>query len=152
MTIKPEIPGMKLHNIRAQYIGVSCLLSQKLICFVPPKKHYVVLGQLLRFYLDRRIRLVKVHRAICFDSFPYVAWYIANNTEKLKKFNYDNVKEAVYKLMNNALYGKMIEIAARRTNIILSNYIEMARKLAEKPHCSTSECTIAMWRRRRSKE
>ena len=70
MTIEPEINGDKQHNLRAQYFGVSCPYSRKLICSFLPKNHYVVLGQLLRFYLDRGKRLIKVHRAIRSKSLP----------------------------------------------------------------------------------
>ena len=81
------------------------------------------------------MRLVKVHRAIRFNSSPYVAGYIGNNTEKRKQFKHDDVKKALYKLMNNAPYGNTIENVARRTDIRLLNDMEKARKLAEKPHC-----------------
>ena len=135
MTIEPEITGEKQHNLRAQYFGATCPFSRKLICSFLPKKHYVVLGQLLRLYLDRGMKLVKVHRAIRFNSSPYVASYIANNTEKRKQFKHDDVKKAFYKLMNNAPYGKTIENVARRTDIRLLNDMEKARRLAEKPHC-----------------
>ena len=64
MTIVLEITGVKKHNPHAQYFGAACPYSRKLICSFLPKKHYVVLGQLLRFYLDRGMRQVKVHRAI----------------------------------------------------------------------------------------
>ena len=80
MTIEPEITGEKQHNLRAQYIGAACPYNRKLICSFFPKKLYVVVSQLLRFYLDRGMRIVKVHRAILFTSSPYVASYIANNT------------------------------------------------------------------------
>ena len=53
MTIEPEITGEKQHNLLAQYFGDACPYSRKLICSFLPNKHYVVLGQLLRFYLDR---------------------------------------------------------------------------------------------------
>ena len=86
MTIEPEITGEKQHNLLAQYYGAACPFSRKLICSFFPKKHYVVLGQLLRFYLDRGMRLVKVPRVIRFNSSPYVASYITNNTEKRKQF------------------------------------------------------------------
>ena len=82
MNIEPEITGEKQHNLRAQYFGAACPYSRKLICSFLPKKHYVVLSQLLRFYLDRGMRLVKLHRAIRFKFSPYVASYIANNTAK----------------------------------------------------------------------
>ena len=104
MTIEPEITGEKQHNLRAQYFGAACPNSRKLICSFLPKKHNVVLGQLLRFYLDRGMRLVKVHRAIRYKSSPYVASDIAINTAKRQQFKHDNVKKAFYKLMNNAPY------------------------------------------------
>ena len=94
-----------------------------------------MLGQLLRFYFERRMRLVKLHRAIRFKSSPYVASYIANNTAKRQQFKHDQVKTAFYKLMNNALYGKTIENVAWRTDIGLLNDMEKAQRLAEKPHC-----------------
>ena len=135
MTIEPEITVEKQHNLRAQYFGAACPFSRKLICSFLSNKHYGVLGQLLRFYLDRGMRLVKVQRAIRFNSSSYVAGYIANNTEKRKQFNHDDVKKAFYKLMNTAPYGKTIENVARRTDIRLLNDMVKARKLAEKPHC-----------------
>ena len=73
MSIEPEITGVKQHNLRTQYFGAACPFSQKLICSFLPKKHYVVLGQLLRFYLDRGMRLLKVYRAIRLNSSPHVA-------------------------------------------------------------------------------
>ena len=73
MIINSEISGKNQNNLRAQYFEATCPFSRKLICSILSKKHYVVLGQLLRFYLDRVMRLVKVHRAISFNSSPYVA-------------------------------------------------------------------------------
>ena len=135
MTIEPEITGKKQDNLRAQYFGAACPFSRKLVCSFLPKKHYVVLGQLLRFYLDRGVKLTKVHRAIRFNSSPYVASYISNNTDKRKLFKHDDVKKSYYKLMNNVPYEKMIENAGRRSDIRLLNDMEKARRLAEKPHC-----------------
>ena len=151
MTIEPEITGEKQHNLRAQYFKAACPFSRKLICSFLPKKQYVVLGQLLRLYLDRGMMLVNVHRAIRFNSLPYVAGYIANNTEKRKQFKHDDVKKAFYKLMNNATYGKTIENVARRTDIRLLNDLEKERKLAKKPHCVDFRVFEASWRRRRSR-
>ena len=135
LTIEPEIIGEKQHNLRAQYFGAACPYSRKLICFLFPKKHSVVLGQLLRFYRNRAMRLVKLHRAIRFKPSPYVSSYIANNTAKREDFNHDDVKKAFYKLMNNALYEKTIENVAQQIDICWLNEMESARRLAEKPHC-----------------
>ena len=135
MKIEPEITGEKQHNLRAQYFGAACPFRRKLICFFLLKKHYVVLGQLLQLYLGRKMRLVKVHRAIRFNLSPYVAGYIANNTEKRKQLKHDNVKKAFYKLMNNAPYWKTIENVARCTDIRLLNDMDKTRKFPEKQHC-----------------
>ena len=80
MTIELEITAEKQHNLRAQYFGAACPFSRKLISSFLSKKHYLVLGQLLRFHLDRGMKLLKVHRAIHFNSSPYVAGYTGNNT------------------------------------------------------------------------
>ena len=126
MTIELEITNEMQHNLRAQYFKAACPFSRKLICLFLPKKHYVVLGQLLRFNLDRGMKLLTAHRAIRFNSLPYVAGYIANNTEKRKKFKQNDVKKSFYKLMNNAPYGKTIENVARGTDIRLLKHGEGA--------------------------
>ena len=104
MTIDPEITGEKQHNLRTQYFKAACRFSGRLICSFLSKKHYVVLWQQLRFYLDRRMRLVKVHSAIRFNSSAHVAGYIKNNTTKRKQYKHDKVKNAFYKLINNTPY------------------------------------------------
>ena len=65
--------------------------------------HYVVLNLLFRFYLDCGMILVKLHQAIRSKSLTYVASYIANDTAQRQQFKHDNVKKAIYKIMNNAL-------------------------------------------------
>ena len=54
--------------------------------------------------------------------------------DEFPQFKHDDVKKAFYKVMNNAPYGKIIENVARGTDICLLNYMEKARRLAEKPH------------------
>ena len=151
MTIEPEITGEKQLNLRAQYFGAACPYSRKLICSFLPKKHYVVLGQLLRFYLDCGLRLVKVHRAIRFKSTSYVSSYIANNTEKRKTFKHDDVKIGFYKLMNNVPYGQTIENVARRTDIRLLNDMEKCGDWLKSRTVLTSACWMGRLRRLRSK-
>ena len=107
-----------------------------------------MLSLLLRFYVDRGIKLLKLNQAIRLKSSPYVASYIANNTAKRQQYNHDDVKKAFYKLMNNAPYGKSIENVARRTDFRLFNNIEKARKLAEKPNCVDFGVFDGHWRSR----
>ena len=82
MTITTETTGPKQHELRAKYFAAACPYSRKLICSFLPKKRYVVLGHMLRFYLDRGMKLTKVHRGIKFTATPYLAQFIDNNTNK----------------------------------------------------------------------
>ena len=92
-------------------------------------------GQLLQFYLDRNMKLVRVHRAIRFTASPYFEPYINNNTQKRLQCKRDKVARNFYKLMNNAPYSKTIENVAKQSDIRLVMEKDAARLPAEKPHC-----------------
>ena len=47
---------------------------------------------MLRFYLDREMKQIKVHRGIKFTENPYRSEYIDNNTNKRNQFKKDDVK------------------------------------------------------------
>ena len=135
MTIEATITGEKQHQLRAKYYGAACPFSRKLICSFLPKRKYVVHGHLLRFYLDRGMKLIKIHRAIRFTASPYFEPYINNNTQKRAQNKTNENDRNYYKLMNNAVFGKTIENVAKRSDIRLVTEEEKARQLAEKPHC-----------------
>ena len=93
MTITPETTGSKQHELRAKYFAAACPYSRKLIFLFLPKKQYVVLGHMLRFYLDRGMKRIKVHRGIKFTANPYLAQYIDNNTNKRNQYKKYDVKK-----------------------------------------------------------
>ena len=93
MNITPEITRPKHHELRAKYFTAACPYSRKLVCSFLPKKRYVVLGHMLRFYLDRGMKLTKIHRGIKFIANPYLAQFIDNNTNKRNQFKKDDVKK-----------------------------------------------------------
>ena len=135
MTIEAAITGEKQHELRSKYFGAACPFSRKLVCSFLPKRKYVVHGHLLRFYLDRGMKLVKIHRGISFTASPYFEPYIRNNSEMRALFKTDADLSNFYKLMNNSIYGKTIENVAKRSDIRLITEEDKARLLAEKPHC-----------------
>ena len=106
--IDAKITGEKQHLLRAKYFRAALPFSRKLVCLFLSKRKYVVHGHLLRFYLDREIKLVQVHRAIRFTATPYFKPYINNNTQNRRQCKNDKVKRNFYKLINNAPYGKTI--------------------------------------------
>ena len=127
--------GEKQHALRAKYLVSASPHSRKLVCSFLSKRRYTVLGHLLKFYLDRGMRLTKVHRAIRFSAAPYYKPYITHNTEQRNLFKDDPTLKDFYKLLNNAIYGKTIENVAKRSDVRLLNVMEKAKKLSEKPHC-----------------
>ena len=114
MSITLETTGPKQHEIIAKYFAAACPYSRKLICSFLPKKRYVVFGHMLRFYLDRGMKLIKMHRGIKFTATHYLAEYIENNNNNSNQFKKDDVEKNYYKLMNNSPYKTTIESAARR--------------------------------------
>lgn len=91
MTIEFKTTSEKQYNLRYQYFNPACPFSRNLINSILSKKHYVGLSRLCRFYFDCKISLVKLYWAIRLKSFPYVARYNANNTNKRTQFKRDDI-------------------------------------------------------------
>ena len=78
------------------------------------KEKYVIRYENLKFYLKLGLKLKKLHRVLEFNQSqwlkPYIKWntYTKNRSRKKEK-NKDKDKKALYKLMNNAIYGKTME-------------------------------------------
>ena len=81
---------------------------EKLVCDLRNKKKYVVHLKSLKQALNHGLKLKKVHRVIEFNQ---KAWFKSNidmNTE-LRKLTKDNFEKYLFKLMNNAVFGKTME-------------------------------------------
>ena len=68
--------------MRKLYNGDSEPFSRKLVCSLLPKTHYVVFSETLKFYLERGLKVRKVHRAIRFEVKAILANYINFNTDQ----------------------------------------------------------------------
>ena len=66
------------------------------------------------------VKVTKVHRIITFDEKTFLKEYIHLNTELRKKSKNDLEKD-LFKLMNNAIFGKSMENVLNRSNIKLIN-------------------------------
>ena len=80
----------------------------KLILNQLDKANYVVHIKALQFYLKKGMRLTKVHRGVKFKQRCWLKPWIDFNTEKRKQVKSDFEKD-MFKLMNNAVYGKTME-------------------------------------------
>ena len=82
---------------------------KKLIPNLGDKVKYVVHYKNLKYYLSLRMKLVRVRRILSFKQIKWLNKYADFNTEKKQK-SPDEFNKGLYKLLNNCIYGKSIEI------------------------------------------
>ena len=75
------------------------------MCDLHSKKKYVVHIKLLKQALNHGLKLKRVHRIIEFSQKAWLKPYTDINTE-LRKLAKDDFEKDLFKLMNNAVFGK----------------------------------------------
>ena len=135
LEIKTEMLSQKQLQLRRLYYGDSEPFSRKLVCSLLPKKHYVVYSETLKFYLQRGMKVTKLHRGMRFDVKASLADYIKFNSDKRAAVRLEECLSNLFKMMNNATFGKTIENVAKRSLIKILTDMQKARRLAEKPQC-----------------
>ena len=121
----PFLPErMKIHKTR------------KLVCNLHDKKKYVVHISILKQALDHGLKLKKVHKVIEFNQEAWLKKYIDMNTELRKKASNDFEKD-LFKLMNNAVFGKRMENVRKHRDIKLVKTDHERNKLVSEPNYHT---------------
>lgn len=94
--------------------------SDKLIPNLYPKFNYVIHYVHLKTCLKHGLILKKIHRIISFRQSPFLKKYIDLNTD-LRKKAITPFQQDLFKLMNNAVFGKTLEDNERRVDVKLVN-------------------------------
>ena len=81
--------------------------DKKLILDLLPKKNYKYYKN-LEYYMKLGIKIAKIRKILTFDEKPFLKDYIDLNTN-LRKHSKNDLEKDLFKLMNNAIFGKCIK-------------------------------------------
>ena len=111
---------------------------KKLVCNLYNKKKYVVHIRSLKQALNHGLILKKVHRVIQFNQEAWLKPYIDMNTELRIRAKNDFEKH-FFKLMNNAVFGKIIENVRKHRDIKLVTTDKRRNQLVAEPNYHTTK-------------
>ena len=123
----------RTHNKVFKQFNITHEPENKLIATIQDKQKYVVTMSTLKQALNHGLILVKVHRVIEYNQSNWLKPYIDRNTELRAKAKNDFEKD-FFKLMNNSLFGKMIENVRKHRDIKLIVTEERRKKLTLEPN------------------
>ena len=109
---------------------------KKLECNLLNKKKCVVHIKSLKQALNHGLKLKKVHRIIEFNQKAWLKPYIDMNTE-LRNVAKDDFEKDLFKLMNNAVFGKTMENIRKHGDIKLVTTDKKRNQLVSEPNYHT---------------
>ena len=109
---------------------------KKLVCDLHNKNKDVVHIKSLKQALNNGLKLKRVHRIIEFSQKAWLKSYIDMNTE-LRKLAKDDFEKDLFKLMNNAVFGKTMENIRKHRDIKLVTIDKKRNKLVSEPNYHT---------------
>ena len=129
----------RAHNKVFKQFSINHKPKNKLISTIQDKEKYVVNMSTLKQALDHGLILKEAHRVIEYNQSNWLKPYIGKNT-KLRSNAKNEFEKNFFKLMNNAVFGKMIENVRKRRDIKLIVTNERRKKLTSEP--SYESCKV----------
>ncbi len=132
MKIDSQILSDKQYRFKRCY-NTSDSDTVKLVPNLMNKRNYIVHYRLLKYYLEKGMKLRKVHRVLRFSQSCWLKSYIIDNSKRRAQAKSAFEKE-FFKLLNNSVYGKTCENLKKRMDVrIVTTEVKM-KKLIDKPN------------------
>ena len=109
---------------------------KKLVCNLFNKKKYVAHINTLKQALNHGLKLKEIHRVIEFNQEAWLKPYIDMNTE-LRKLAKKDFEKDLFKLMNNSVFGKIMENIRKHRDIKLVTTDKKGSILVSEPNYHT---------------
>ena len=106
--------------------------TEKLVPNLFDKERYTLHYRNLRQYIELGMEVTHVHRVLYFEQEAWLRRYIDFNTGERTRATNEFEKD-LYKLLNNAVFGKTMENVREHRRLDLVWSAEKARKIAAKP-------------------
>jgi hypothetical protein len=127
LKISPEMLSPYCKNLSADHV-----LTEKLIPNLQDKVKYVTHYKNLKLYKRLGLEVTAIHRVLSFSQSAWMRDYIDLNT-RMRQAAKSEFEKDLYKLMNNAVFGKSMENVRNRRNFHLVCSKLKAKKLIAKP-------------------
>ena len=105
----------------AKSVGLEDMINdndktQKLICDLCPKSHYLVHYSMLQLGLNLGYKVTKIHNIIKFKQAPFIFEYV-NQLGEMRAKATSSVLKNLFKLLANSIYGKFVESGLKRMKV-----------------------------------
>ena len=132
MRVNRDVLSPHCEMIRDKY-GISIGQVSKLIPTLSNKEKYVLHYRNMQLYLDRGLKLRKVHCVLEFDQTPWLKQYIDFNSTQKRMNAKNSFQKDFFKLMNNSVFAKTMENLRKRVDVRLVTDQKKLSKLPSKP-------------------
>ena len=111
------------------------------MCDLTNKQKYMIHYRMFKFYFTMGMKVTKIHKIYSFKQSLWLENDINHNTQKRTQAK-TNFEKDLYKLMNNAFYGKTMESVRKRVNLEIISHTNIDQMIKRQSKLSFKGISI----------